>query len=48
MKTENSERYYRNLEKEMMKLADSKTLISNNYYTEEKFGKRGISETMTR
>ena len=39
MKTDDSERYYRNLEKKMMELGGLKTLISNNYYTEEEFWK---------
>ena len=39
MKTENNERYYRKLEKKMIELGGLKTLISNNYYTEEEFWK---------
>lgn len=37
MKTEDNERYYRRLEEKLMELGGLKTLISNNFYTEEEF-----------
>jgi FAD/FMN-containing dehydrogenase len=37
MKTDDNELYYRKLEKKMMELGGLKTLISNNYYTEDEF-----------
>lgn len=39
MKTEDNERYYRRLEEKLMELGGLKTLISNNYYSEDEFWK---------
>jgi FAD/FMN-containing dehydrogenase len=39
MKIDNNEAYYRKLESKLMELGGLKTLISNNYYTEEEFWK---------
>jgi FAD/FMN-containing dehydrogenase len=39
MKTDNNEQYYRRLENKLMELGGLKTLISNNYYTEDEFWK---------
>jgi FAD/FMN-containing dehydrogenase len=39
MKTDNKEKIYRMIENELFKIGGIKTLISNNYYTEEEFWK---------